>query len=149
MSKLTIDDAKSWHMREAIHYNGGKVFFAYLHRCVEQPRLSRYDRYERKGRSVASTWRVDGIDQPSFAEAVAALNNPPVFTADELSFLATIPCDYDPDIDIRKTMNLHISEAVRNKGAVEWASGRCRLTPSGRLALSGASSHSEAEGGER
>lgn len=28
--KMTEADAKSWHMREAAHYNGGKVFFAYL-----------------------------------------------------------------------------------------------------------------------
>lgn len=75
-TRLALEDAKSWRMAEAVHYNGGKVFFAYLYRCVEQPRLSRYDYYERKTRSVTSTWRVDGRDQPSFEAAIEALNTP-------------------------------------------------------------------------
>ncbi len=132
---LSEADAKGWHMREAAHYNGGKVFFAYLHVCVEQPRLSRFDRYERKTRSVASTWRVDGEDKPSFAEAITALNTPPAFTKDELAFLATVPDEYEPDNDIRSTMPREIERAVRSKGAVEWEEGRCRITPAGRTAL--------------
>lgn len=131
--KLTVEDANLWHMRESAHYNGGKVFFAYLHRCVEQPRLSRFDRYERKDRSVASTWRVDGQDMASFADAVEALNTPPVFTAEELSFLAEAPLDYEPER--RPGLNYELADSVRNKGAIEFDHGRYRLTKAGRALL--------------
>lgn len=131
--KLTEADAKNWHMRESAHYNGGKVFFAYLHRCVEQPRLSRFDRYERKDRSVKSTWKVDGQDRESFAEAVEALNTPPVFAEDELAFLADAPLDYEAER--RPGLNYEIADRVRNKGAIEFEHGRYRITEAGRAAL--------------
>jgi len=132
VGKMTESDAHGWHMREAAHYNGGKVFFAYLHRCIEHPRLSRFDRYERSTKSVTSTWRTDGIDQPSFAAAVEALNMPPVFTTEELAFLATAPDDYEPE---RRKIDYELSDRVRNKGAIEWERGRFRITEAGRAAL--------------
>lgn len=55
-----VDDggpAKNWTLREDAHYNGGKTFFAYLMRCVQQPRLSRYDRYDKATKTSTSTWR--------------------------------------------------------------------------------------------
>jgi hypothetical protein len=126
-------DAKNWHMREATHYNGGAVFFAYLHRCVEQPRLSRYDRYERKDRSVKSTWRTDGIDRADMAAAIEALNEPPVFDADELAFLETAPEDFTKKIE--GTIDWHVNERVVNKGGVEWQKGHWRITDLGREAI--------------
>jgi hypothetical protein len=54
---ITMEVVETWRLREAAHYNGGEEFFAYLHRCVENPRLSRFDRYQKKDRSVTSTWR--------------------------------------------------------------------------------------------
>ena len=135
MTDITVDDAAKWHMREAAHYNGGAAFFAYLHRCVEQPRLSRFDKYVRADRSVVSTWRVDGIDHPDFAAAISALNVAPVFDEDELAQLATIPADYDPSVDVRKGMNFELMDRLRDKGAIEWAAGRCRTTAAGRHAL--------------
>lgn len=132
--KLTEADAKNWHMQEAVHYNGGDAFFAYLHRCIEQPRLSRFDRYDKKTRAVTSTWKIDGIDRPSFAEAIERLNAPAVFDADELAHLATLPDDY---VDIRKGLDWPVARRVRDKGGSHWEDGKCRITPAGRRALSG------------
>ncbi|TIR34526.1 MAG: hypothetical protein E5X35_07360 [Mesorhizobium sp.] len=132
---VTLEEASGWHMQEATHYNGGKVFFAYLHRCVEQPRLSRFDKYVKATRSSTSTWRVDGQDVATFAEAIDRLNTPPAFTAEELAFIASVPDHYDPDIDIGKTMDIHVADSARNKGAVEWEKGRCRRTDVGRSAM--------------
>lgn len=131
--RLTVEDARAWRMREAAHYNGGKVFFAYLHRCIEHPRLSRYDRYERKDRSVTSTWRTDGVDRSSLAEAVDALNSPPVFSAEELGFLQGSPEDYEPDR--RAGLSYELADRVRNKGGIEFEKGRFRITDIGRAAL--------------
>ena len=131
-AKLTEADAKSWHMCEAIHYNGGAAFFAYLHRCVEQPRLSRYDRYDRKTRSVKSTWRADGQDHESFADAIEALNTPPEFTADELAFLADAPQDYEAEK--RRGIDYALAMRIVDKGGIEFERGRYRITDAGRLA---------------
>jgi hypothetical protein len=130
--KLTKTDAANWHMREGAHYNGGEVFFAYLHHCVEQPRLSRFDKYLRKDRSVTSTWRTDGQDMPSIEAAIEALNTPPTFDDDELAFLKKAPEEFT---DIRKDIDWTVADQVRNKGAVEWERGKCRITDLGRSIL--------------
>ncbi len=131
--KMTEAAAKNWHMREAAHYNGGKVFFAYLHRCVEQPRLARFDRYDRKTKSVTSTWRVDGADRASLSDAVLALNSPPVFDAEELAFLRDAPADFEPER--RPNLDYTLMDRVRNKGGIECERGRFRTTDLGRSAL--------------
>lgn len=132
--KIAAADAANWHMREATHYNGGDVFFAYLHRCVEQPRLSRYDRYERKDQSVKSTWRADGIDHPTIEAAIEALNTPPVFDAAELAFLSAAPQDWAKK-GPPGTIDWEVNERVVNKGGVEWERGSYRITPAGRAAI--------------
>ena len=136
MPELTEADAKNWRMVEAAHYNGGKVFFAYLHRCVEQPRLSRYDRYERKTRSVTSTWRVDGADRPSFSDAIEALNTPPAFTDQEVAILRTFS---DEPEDRREEMcadqEPYPWHSLREKGAIVWQARRCTITETGRRAI--------------
>ena len=131
--KLTVEDAKSWHVQEAAHYNGGDKFFAYLHRCVEQPRLSRFDRYDRKTKSVTSTWRTDGIDRSSFEAAIDALNTPPSFDADELAFLQTAPQEFTKKV--AGAIDWAINDRVVNKGGVEWEKGCWRVTEAGRRAL--------------
>ncbi|MCO5071100.1 MAG: hypothetical protein M9944_07830 [Rhizobiaceae bacterium] len=133
MSGLTENDAKSWHLKEAAHYNGGAAFFAYLHRCVEQPRLSRFDRYDRKTKSVTSTWKVDGADRLSLRDAIDALNTPPVFTAEELAFLRDAPNDFEPER--RNGLDYKVADGVRNKGAIEFENGRFRITDLGRAAI--------------
>ncbi len=134
IERLTTANAKDWHMREEQHHNGGAEFFAYLHRCIEQPRLSRFDRYDRKTRGVTSTWRADGVDHETMESAIEALNTAPVFDADELAFLATVPDEF---ADIREGIDWIVNDRVRNKGAVEWEKGRCRRTDLGRSVLAG------------
>lgn len=74
MSDLAVPEiAKGWTMIEIAHYNGGRAFFAYEFQCVQQPRLTRFDRYDKRTRTVTSTWRVDNVAQPDLATAVAAL----------------------------------------------------------------------------
>lgn len=137
MARLTEADAANWRMEEAAHYNGGKVFFAYLHRCVEQPRLSRFDKYLRATKSVVSTWRTDGTDAASLAEAIERLNTAPVFTADELAFLASLPEQFTSKREIWPDGTpWAIADSTRDKGAIEWQDGKCRITDAGRLALS-------------
>lgn len=87
-SKDTPEATSKWRMREVAHYNGGKEWFGYRHQCIEQPRLSRMDRYLRKDRSVQSTWRVDGCDVASFDEALIELEVPPRLTIAEMRLLA-------------------------------------------------------------
>ena len=133
--RLTEADTKGWHLREEAHHNGGEAFFAYSHRCIEQPRLVRYDRYERKGRSVTSTWRVDGVDHPSLASAVEALNTPPVFDVEEIAYLATLPTEWTKKT-VPNNINWVVNQRVRDKGGVEWRDRHYRITPVGLAALS-------------
>ncbi len=134
MEKLTKADAANWRMREAAHYNGGKEFFAYMHRCVEQPRLSRFDKYIRKTQAVESTWRTDGVDYPSTDAAIEALNTPPAFDEEELSFLAACPEEWTKK-GPPGSINWEVNQRVVDKGAVEWQRGEYRLTNLGRAAL--------------
>lgn len=77
MNPPTLEHVKQhWTMREEIHHNGGGEWFGYTFRCEQDPRLTRFDKYERKTRSVTSTWRVDWIDQASLEDAVLALARP-------------------------------------------------------------------------
>lgn len=122
----TIEDARKWGMVEAAHINGGKEWFGYVHRCVQQPRLSRFDKYSRSTKSVQSTWRVDGEDVGSLESAVDELAYPPRFTATELLVLAQIgrePADY------RKVHPYEITSTLRDKGAIAYGPpGRCCRT---------------------
>lgn len=72
----TMEEVSKWTMREEIHHNGGGEWFGYTHRCDQEPRLTRFDRYEKKTRSVTSTWRVDWVDRASLEDAVEALAGP-------------------------------------------------------------------------
>jgi len=132
--KLTLDDLKYCGLREDAHYNGGKEFFAYLMRCTQHPRLTRYDRYSRLDKSVTSIWRVDGQDVASLDSAIDALNQPPTFSEEELAILATIT---EEPVDRRKEMiaNSEPWRALRDKGAIIWDKGRVRISDAGRAAL--------------
>ena len=132
-TKYSIADTKDWHVREAAHYNGGRVFFAYLYRCVEQPRLSRYVRCDRKTKTCTTTWRVDGADQPSLEAAIEALNTPPVFDDDELAAIARAPTEFTQRS--LENFNWEMNDRLVNKGAVEWERGRSCVTDLGRAAL--------------
>lgn len=93
MSHFTQADFNSWRFtRDAVHYNGGKVWFGHGHQCIDQPRLLVIDKYFRADRSTKRSFQVDG--KTTFAtldEALAALGKEPELTADELSLLQSLP----------------------------------------------------------
>lgn len=120
----SLEDASKWTMVEAGHYNGGKEWFGYLHRCVEQPRLSRFDRYTRKDKSVTSTWRIDGEDMETFSDAVSGLARPPCLTIEEVAVLAQVGTE---PADLRKVHPYAVMWSLHNKGAVAYGPpGRSR-----------------------
>jgi hypothetical protein len=97
-----------------MHLNGGAKFFGYIHRCVEHPRLTRRDIYDKKDKSVTSTWRVDGEDVADLAAAVERLNTPAVLTLDEAAALALIPTEFT---NLRAVENI-VAGCERPSGAI-------------------------------
>src|SRR5687767_12756070 len=90
---FTEADFNSWRFnRDAVHFNGGKQFFGYGHRCIDQPRMLVIDKYFNKDRSQQRSYLIDG-KQPftTLAEALAALAMPPVLSDDELRLLSALP----------------------------------------------------------
>lgn len=132
MSIIEADLLKCKLQQEA-HFNGGAKWFGYGYRCVEHSRLYRLDRYDRKTRKVESEWSVDGQKVAGLAEAVLRLNVPPSFTPEEL--IALREAVTDEWSDRRTTLPFEIDYALRSKGAIEWANGKCRRTDTGRVAL--------------
>ncbi len=104
MTKTTADagrtafteaDFNGWRFdRDAMHFNGGKVFFGHGHRCVDQPRLLVIDKYFKTDRSTKRSYLIDGKSPyETLPEALAALSSDPELTGDELALLALIPLD--------------------------------------------------------
>jgi hypothetical protein len=117
-------DASKWTLREAGHFNGGKEWFGYLMRCDQQPRLARFDRYSRRDKSVTSTWRVDGRDVRSLADALGELAHPPRLTIGEISVLVAVGTE---PADLRRVHPYETMSALRDKGAIAYGPpGRCR-----------------------
>lgn len=133
---MTEDDYNSWRFRkDDVHFNGGKEWFGYGHRCIDQPRLLVVDKYLRKDRSVKRSYQVDGkIRCETLAEALAALSVPPVVNEEERALLATVLPDwYRPD----ERGNL---VSLAYMGLVEWGRDEdkkvtCRLSEAGRKVL--------------
>lgn len=133
---MTEDDFNSWRFRKNdVHFNGGKEWFGYGHRCIDQPRLLVVDKYFRKDRSVKRSYQVDGkIRCETLAEALAALSVPPAVDDEQRRLLATVsPEWYRPE----ERGDL---VPLAYMGLVEW--GRdpdnkvtCRLSDSGRKLL--------------
>lgn len=128
---ITLDDVMKGSLRERAHHNGGEAFFAYTMQHIQYPRLTRYDRYDKKTKQVVSTWAVDGEDAVSIESAVERLNVPAVFTKAELDELSKVTDEY---LDIRHTRDRDLNHALEAKGAIEWRAGKCRLTDTGRAA---------------
>lgn len=122
---ITIEVLRQCHLQSTAHGHGTGGFF-YFYRCTEHPRLSRHDWYQRKDRSITSTWRVDGEDVKSLAEAVEKLNVPPQLNENEIAILATVP---DVWTDRRKEdLSAERLHSLTEKGCVEWPAGKCRRT---------------------
>lgn len=70
---VPLFDLKSLAFKETTHYNGGKAWFGYDHRCVQLPSLTVHNHCDKKTRRCTQTWRVDGVDQPNLAAALVLL----------------------------------------------------------------------------
>ena len=121
---LTLDTVKTWGMRQAAHLNGGPEWFGYLFRCIEEPRLSRLDRYGRAERSVTSKWLVDGDEVDGLPGAIEALKVAPVLTPEEQAALDLIDDEFR---DHRQTVGGVLLIMLAAKGQIEYGEpGRCR-----------------------
>lgn len=126
---MTEADLLKCTMREVAHYNGGKEWFGYLHRCNQHPRLTRMDKYIRKTRAVESIWRVDGNSVTGLSQAAELLSTPYEPTPEELALLAEVPDEYARFEDRHRFLRL------QDVGLIEFQKGACRRTDAGRAAL--------------
>ena len=126
---MTEADLINCTMHEAAHFNGGKEWFGYLHRCNEHPRLTRMTKYIRKTRGTEISWNVDGKLVAGLAEAAELLSQPYQPSTDELKLLAEVPEEYARFENRMRFMPL------RDAGLIEAKDGQFRLTASGRDAL--------------
>jgi hypothetical protein len=131
MTAISLEASKTWHMTQVAHINGGPKWFGYKYMCVEQPRLYRLDRYERKARSVTSTFSVDGKDCANLTEAIAALASPPVVDDAERELLARFSEEWAAKDDWKNFASYVDAYPLTQKGLLVWSHGQVRLTPLG------------------
>lgn len=133
VSAVPVGIPSAWHIRETAHLNGGKEWFGYEHQCIEEPRLRRMDKYLRKDRSVVSTWRVDGADCASPAEAMRKLAVPPIIGDDEMAILRVLSPDFmsKTDLDALDIDWRNRQYSLSQKGLIWWEGGKVRLTAQG------------------
>lgn len=105
-----------WKMREGAHFHGGQEWFGYRYDCIQQPRLSRFDRYRRRDQSVTHTWMVDGLDCADAEAAWAALQVPPSLSDAERTFLMGVPDE--PTHWTNRSAD--VLRSLRDKGMVQW-----------------------------
>ena len=136
--KLTEADYNGWKFqRDAMHFNGGSVFFGYGHRCIDQPRLLVIDKYFKTDRSTQRSYLIDDKTKcDTLDEALAALSAPPNPSTEELDLLRTTSDDWFRPEKRAPFMSLAAM------GFIEWgrdADDRVSLrrTPAGRAALNG------------
>lgn len=136
--KLTEADYNGWKFqRYAVHFNGGKVFFGYGHRCIDQPRLLVIDKYFKADRSAQRSYLIDEKTKcDTLDEALTALSAPPTPSAEELDLLRTASDDwFKPE---KRAPFLPLAAM----GFIEWGRDAddhvaLRRTPAGRAALEG------------
>lgn len=140
---ITIETLLESKLQHRAHLDGprGKAgWFGDIHACVEHPRLRRMVKYMRADRSTRVSWQVDGVDVgTSLANAVPALNVPPVLTAEEAAALNFVTPDWQ---DLRRAPlpGFQMLMQLDVKGIIEFEKGQCRLRPGSvfRLAETGA-----------
>jgi hypothetical protein len=89
--KLTEEDYNGWRFNHNVmHINGGRVFFGYGHRCVDQPRLLVIDKYFKADRSTKRSYLIDEKTAcETLDEALAILSEPPKPSTEQLGLLRT------------------------------------------------------------
>lgn len=129
---FTEADFNGWRFnRDAMHINGGKVFFGYGHRCVDQPRLLVIDKYFKADRSKQRSYLVDGKTSfPTLQLALDALTIPPTLSDFEIQLLGTVSRDwYRPEERVPLL-------PLAKMGMIEWGRDAdnkvtCRLSAAG------------------
>lgn len=93
---FTEKDFDSWRFnRDAVHLNGGREFFGWGHRCVDQPRLLVIDKHFKKDRSTQRSYLVDGKTPcTTLDEALALLSAPPSLSDELLALLRGLPDEW-------------------------------------------------------
>ncbi len=138
---LTKADFDGWRFRrDAVHFNGGREFFGWGHRCIDQPRLLVIDKYFKRDRSTQRSYLVDGrVTFPTLEGALEALSVPPAVSADDRRLLEILANQGDADGWARPELRAPYL-GLADMGFVEW--GRtaanevtCRLTDAGRTAI--------------
>jgi hypothetical protein len=122
-------DLSKCTMREDAHFNGGKEWFGYRMRCIQYPRLTRFDKYLRATRGVQSTFEVDGEPVADLEAAAALLAIPYEIQPEDIKLLQLVPDEFT-SLD-RRSRFLRL----RDVGLIEFKDGDCRLTDTGRAAL--------------
>jgi hypothetical protein len=114
---FTADDFAKWRFqRDAIHFNGGSVFFGWGHRCVDQPRLLVIDKYFKKDRSTKRSYLVDGKTAcETLDEALAALAGAPKLSEEERRLLDELPLN-----DWFVPEKRWPYQALADAGMIEW-----------------------------
>ena len=117
------------------HYNGGKVFFGYGYRAVDEPRLKMIRKWFRQSDMRGKTedsFFVDGVKVENYSTALDALKVPVVFTHEEIAALGMVG---DEPTDLRKVIGFELLYSLRDKGAIAWGPpGQCYRTDVGRAA---------------
>lgn len=126
---MTEADLLKCSMREEAHFNGGKVWFGYRYRCVQHPRLTRFDKYIRATRSTQSTFEIDGEPVASLAVAAELLAKPYEVQPEDIKLLNLITDEWT--LLDRRSRFLRL----RDVGLVEFQDGKCRRTDTGRAAM--------------
>jgi hypothetical protein len=131
-ARFTEADYNAWRFQKnAVHLNGGSVFFGWGHRCIDQPRLLVIDKYFKKDRSTKRSFVVDdSTSHATLDEALAALSVPPRPTSVQLELLATVPAEW-----FRPERRAELSP-LGAMGLIEWGRDAnnkvtCRLTAAG------------------
>jgi hypothetical protein len=129
MGEITVEMLKASKVRETMHFDGPrgrKGFFGYMYACVEFPRLQRKVTYWRGNRGTTIEWLVDGVKVgEALADAVVALNQPPVLTDAESAALALFSDEpkHWKDMDV----SYEVLRALQDKGMVVAERGLVRL----------------------
>jgi hypothetical protein len=139
VSIVTESDFNGWRFnRDAVHFNGGREFFGWGHRCIDQPRLLVIDKYFKKDRSSQRSYLIDGKTPcATLSDALAALSIPPSLTDAERAKLRAIAA-FDWIRPLERAPLLPLADM----GLIEWGRDAennvtCRLTSAGREQLAG------------
>lgn len=128
MGEITLEMLHASKLRETMHFDGPrgpKGFFGYMYAGIEYPRLQRKVTYWRANKGTTIEWYVDGQSVgDNLADALPALNQPPVMTEAETAALA----QFGPDGKTWKGSDIpyEVVRGLADKGLVAVERGLVR-----------------------